>query len=368
MSRTTVTEAQPQVLRETSLGGLTPANRAVVAPMSRVSATVEGVPTGRMAAYYRSFAEGGFGLIITEGVFTDAVASRAYARQPGLVTDAHAAGWRHVVREVHRTGTPMVAQLMHAGALSQTLPATLAPSAVTPRGEKMPAYGGSGPFPTPRAMTPEDIDRALAGFAQSAAQAVAAGFDGVEIHGANGYLVDQFLTDYTNRRSDRYGGSASDRARFPAEVVRAVRRRVGAEVPVGIRLSQGKVNDPGYRWPGGADEAKVLFTTVADAGADFLHIASEGRGWAESAALGSGGSITRLAREVTGLPVIANGGMHDPGQTETVLRDGHADLVSLGRGALADPDWPDRIRTGRELAEFDGAMLAPSASLENTEE
>lgn len=106
---------------------------------------------------------------------------------------------------------------------------------------------------------------------------------------------------------------------------------------------------------------------MADAGADFLHLASEGRGWTESARIADGGSLTRLAREVTGLPVIANGGMHDPALAETVLRDGHGDLVSLGRGALADPEWPTRLREGRALTDFDGAMLSPDATLDTAE-
>lgn len=360
-------ESWPRVLRETTLAGLELGNRAVVAPMSRVSATREGIPTSRMARYYRSFAEGGFGLVLSEGTFTGDPASRAYANQPGLVTDSQVRGWHAVVEAVHGAGVPIIAQLMHAGALSQVLGETVAPSEVAPLGAKMPSYGGSGPFPVPRAMGDSDLASAVAGFTRSAELAIRAGFDGVEIHGANGYLIDQFVTDYTNKRSDHYGGNTAERTRFACEVLRAVRGAIGPRAPLGIRLSQGKVNDADHRWPGRGEDARDIFTAVARAGTDFVHVASEGSDWADGAAACGEESITRIAREVTGLPVIANGGLHEPEQAETVLRDGHADLVSLGRGALADPDWPRRLRAGHELTPFDSGMLTPMATLRNAD-
>ncbi|KAA5830682.1 NADH:flavin oxidoreductase [Saccharopolyspora hirsuta] len=346
------------------IGGTELPNRAVIAPMSRVSTAGDGVPTAQMADYYGGFARGGFGLITTEGTYTDDEHSQAYPDQPGITAAAHVAGWREVVRAVHDAGGRIALQLMHAGALSQLDRRSIAPSAVAPKGAKMPAYGGgSGPFRTPEAATEEQIAQAVAGFAAAAARAREAGFDGVEVHGANGYLVDQFLTTYTNLREDRYGGSPQRRARFAAEVLRAVRGAVGPDFPVGIRLSQTKVNDFGYRWPGGVGEAEVIFDSVAAAGADYLHLASEGRDWAESAELAPGVTITRLAKERTGLPVIANGGMHEPARAESVLAAGEADLVALGRGALANPDWPRLLADGGEVREFDRAMLQPDVTL-----
>ncbi|RKT88772.1 2,4-dienoyl-CoA reductase [Saccharopolyspora antimicrobica] len=346
------------------IGGTELPNRAVVAPMSRVSTSGDGVPTERMADYYREFALGGFGLITTEGTYTDDQHSQAYPDQPGLTSEAHAAGWREVVRAVHDAGGRIALQLMHAGALSQLDRPTIAPSAVAPKGAKMPAYGGgAGPFRTPAEATEAEIAQAIAGFAATAARAREAGFDAVEVHGANGYLVDQFITDYTNLRSDRYGGSVANRAHFAAEVLRAVRAAVGPEFPVGIRLSQTKVNDFEHRWPGGVGEAEVIFGSVAAAGADYLHLASEGRDWAESAQLAPGVTITRLAKEITGLPVIANGGMHEPARAEPLLSGGEADLVALGRGALANPDWPRLLAGGGRLREFDRAMLTPDVTL-----
>lgn len=354
-------------LSPVSFVGLELANRIAVAPMTRVSSTAEGVPTPRMASYYRAFAEGGFALVVTEGTYTDGIYSQGYAYQPGLVTEAQMEGWRVVVEAVHEADGIIITQLMHAGALSQVLERTAGPSALRPKGEKLPEYGGKGPFPVPKAMTESDIREAIEGFADAAVKARLAGFDGVEVHGANGYLLDQFLTAYANERDDRYGGAAADRARFAADVVRAVRGAVGDGFPIGIRLSQGKVNDHGYRWPGGRADAEAIFGAVAEAGPDYVHVASEGRDWRETARIEDGLTITQLAKRVTSLPVISNGGMHDPEQAEMVLREGHGDVVALGRGALANPDWPVRLRDGSEFDAFDGEMLQPKANLQSAD-
>jgi 2,4-dienoyl-CoA reductase-like NADH-dependent reductase (Old Yellow Enzyme family) len=271
-----------------------------------------------------------------------------------------------VTDAVHAAGAPMIAQLMHAGALSQHLSETVAPSAVPPLGRKLSDYGGSGPFPIPREMSRAQIEDAVAGFAAAARAAADAGFDGAEIHAANGYLLDQFITRYTNQRNDEYGGDARGRIRLTVDVLRAVRAAVPEGFVVGVRLSQTKVNDMSYRWSG-PDEAATYFAAVAEAGADYVHVASEGRRWQDTAILSDGRSITAVAREVAGVPVIANGGMHSPELVREVLDDGHADLVSLASGALANRDWPLRVRDGRELDVFDKAILHPSASLDNAE-
>ncbi|GAB3972031.1 NADH:flavin oxidoreductase [Actinoallomurus acanthiterrae] len=352
------------------VAGLDLRNRLAVAPMTRVSAAPDGTPTRQMAEYYAEFARGGFGLVITEGTYTDDRYSQGYFNQPGIVTDGHVEAWREVTERVHAAGARTVQQLMHAGALSQGNPyraGTACPSAVAPLRAMMPEYGGSGPWPVPRAMTAADIDEAVAGFVAAAGNSLRAGFDGVEVHAANGYLLDQFLTDYTNRRSDGYGGALVNRLRLTAEVVAAIRADLGPDAVIGVRLSQGKVNDFAHRWPGGARDAEVIFDALAAAGAAYLHIASEGRGWIESATLDGEVTITQLARKVSGLPVIANGGMHDPGQAADVLENGHADLLSLGHGALANPDLPRRLESGAALAEFDRRLLQPMATLDNAE-
>jgi 2,4-dienoyl-CoA reductase-like NADH-dependent reductase (Old Yellow Enzyme family) len=352
------------------LGGLDLANRFAVAPMTRVSALADGVPAAQMAEYYARYARGGFGLVITEGTYTDAAYAQGYLHQPGIVTEAHREGWKPVVRGVHEAGAKIVLQLMHAGALSQGNPHrdhTAGPSPIQPKGEMLPDYRGNGPWPVPKELTLRDIREAVDGFVASAVAAQKLGFDGVEVHGANGYLLDQFLTTYTNERTDEYGGPVTNRVRLAAEVVRRIRQAVGSDFVVGIRLSQTKVNDIEYRWPGGSRDGEVIYRTLADAAVSYLHIASEGRNWIETAMLDGGVTITGLARRVTGLPVIANGGMHDAAQAAQVLTDGHADILSLGRGALANPDFPRRLAQGTKLDEFDHAMLHPLADLDSAE-
>jgi 2,4-dienoyl-CoA reductase-like NADH-dependent reductase (Old Yellow Enzyme family) len=351
------------LLQPVLLAGLRLRNAVAVAPMTRVSATQEGVPTERMARYYAAYAQGEFGLIVTEGIYPDREYGPGYARQPGLVTREQVNGWRRVTECVHEGGGLIFAQIMHAGALSQCLDETLAPSAVRPKGEKMPEYGGTGSFPFPREMTRKEIRTAIAKFGATAGRARDAGFDGLEIHGANGYLIDQFITQYTNLRNDEFGGDVNRRIRFACEVLEAARARLGEDFPVGIRLSQTKVNDFTHRWT--EQDARAIFAAVKAAGASYIHVAGEGRDWCETARLSPGGpTITELARSVSGLPVVANGGMGNVGTAEGLLCDGHADLVSLGRDALANPDWPARVRRGDPLEHFDPHMLHPSATLE----
>jgi 2,4-dienoyl-CoA reductase-like NADH-dependent reductase (Old Yellow Enzyme family) len=234
------------------LGGHELPNRLAVAPMTRTSARPDGTPTTEMADYYAEFAAGGIGLVISEGTYPDTAASQGYPNQPGLAGAEHVAGWRVVTERVHAAGARMIAQLMHAGALSQGnryTSRTVAPSAVAPRGEMMPAYGGSGPWPVPEELSLAEIDEVVAGFVAAAGRAADAGFDGVEVHAANGYLLDQFITDYTNLRTDEYGGPVGNRIRLTARVVAAI-RSAWPDLLVGVRISQTKVNDFTYRWPG----------------------------------------------------------------------------------------------------------------------
>ncbi|MBP1818287.1 NADH:flavin oxidoreductase [Mycobacterium sp. OAE908] len=359
-------EQFPKLFSPFTLSTLKLANRVVVAPMSRVSTCGDGVPTAQMSDYYRRFAEGGFGMIITEGIYPPGPAAQGYANQPALTSTATVEGWRSVTTAVHRCGGIIFAQIMHAGALSQHLQTTLGPSAVTPRGAKMPEYGGSGSYSTPQALSQSEIEDIVDGFARSAALAEEAGFDGVEVHAANGYLLDQFLTDYTNTRSDRYGGSACARARLTAEVITAVIERTQDRAPVGVRLSQAKVNDSHHKWVN-AREAEDIYTTIAAAKPAYLHLAGEGRPWTQSGRAADGTALGALARRSTGLPVIVNGGLHTPELIEQTLADGEADLVSLGRPALADPAWPTRVRDGDTPDAFVADFITPSATLANTD-
>ncbi|RCW75699.1 NADH:flavin oxidoreductase [Pseudorhodoferax soli] len=346
-----------------ALGRLQLANRLAVAPMTRVSASAQGLPTPHMADYYRGFAEGGFGLVITEGLYTDEDFSQGYLFQPGMANEAQQQAWRGIIAGVQAQGARMLAQLMHAGALSQGNPhrvGTVGPSAVQPVGRQMPFYRGSGAYPLPAAMAPQEIDHAVQGFALSARRARQAGFDGVEIHGANGYLLDQFLSEGSNLREDGHGGALAGRLRLICEVAWAVRAAVGPDFVVGLRISQAKVNDFACKWRGGEAEARALFELLGRLPLDYLHT-TEHMAW--QPAFGIGPSLAALAKRYAGLPVLANGGLHDPARAAGMLARGEADFVALGRGALTHPDWPRRVAQGLPLSEFDAGLLAPIADL-----
>ncbi|MCS0633113.1 NADH:flavin oxidoreductase [Telluria mixta] len=349
-----------------ALGSLVLPNRLAVAPMTRVSATADGLPTAQIADYYAQFAQGGFGLVITEGVYTDDAYAQGYLHQPGLANAVQRDAWRPIVERVQSCGARVIAQLMHAGALSQGNPyrtGTVGPSAVQPKGRQMTFYRGAGEYAVPTAMTQHDIDTAVAGFAQAAARAREAGFDGIEIHGANGYLLDQFLSEGINLRDDRYGGGIDGRLRLLVDVVDAVRTAVGADYVVGVRLSQAKVNDFTHRWRG-EEEAATIFRTVGGLHVDYVHV-TEYEAW--QPAFETGPSLAALAKHHGGKPVLANGSLHDPARAMGMVERGEADVVSLGRGALAQADWPRRVRTGVPLASFDPAILSPLADLANAD-
>ncbi len=366
LQRTSAVEAS--LFSPLKLGKHVLRNRLAVAPMTRVSATADGLATSRMASYYAAFAAGGFALVVTEGVYTDTDYSQGYLFQPGLTSSLQRDAWRVVVDGVHSHGAAIVAQLMHAGALSQGnphRPDTRAPSAVQPKGSQMSFYRGEGPYRLPYPMSQEDIDVAVRGFARAAVFAKEAGFDGVEIHGANGYLLDQFLTDYTNVRTDGYGGDVTGRLRLIVEVINAVRKAVGSDLLIGVRISQGKVNDYAHKWAGQEADAEMVFGLLARQPIDYLHT-TEFEAW-QPAFSASGPSLAALAKKHTHSPVLANGSLHDPSRMSGILARGEADMGSLGRGALMQADWPERTRTGLAPESFDPALLNPIADLANAE-
>lgn len=358
-----------RILSATDIKNAALRNRLAVAPMTRVSATPQGEPTQAMHDYYLRFARGGFGLVITEGLYTDQAFSQGYLNQPGLSSDEQARGWAPITAALHAQGALAFAQLMHAGALSQGnrfRTHGVAPSSVQPKGKQMTFYYGQGDYALPREISEDEIAEVVQGFVDSAVRAVRlGGFDGVEIHGANGYLLDQFLTAHTNLRTDRWGGSVEHRVGLLVEVLTAVKAAVGELVPVGIRISQGKVNDFTAKWAGGEQDAEVVFGALARAGADFIHV-TEFEAW-QPAFADEGESLVALARRhAPGVAIIANGSLHDVARAGEVL-DAGADVVALGRGALANPDMPQRLTSALAPRAFDGGILGPIADIKAQE-
>ncbi|MED4170210.1 NADH:flavin oxidoreductase [Priestia megaterium] len=370
------------LFKNVTLGNIKLNNRIGVAPMARTSATFEGVATNQMVSYYTSFARGGFGLIITEAIYTDDKHSQGYFNNPGLINEEQTQAWKKVVDSVHQAGAKIFAQIMHAGALSQGnrfIQETIGPSAVQPKGKQMELYEGKGLYRTPREATKEDIAEVINGFVNTAKHAKAAGFDGVEIHGANGYLLDQFLTDYTNKRTDEYGGSTENRVRLLVEVSKAVREAVGEHFTSGIRISQGKVNDYNHKWAGKEKDAEIIFGQLGHAGLDFIHI-TEYEAWQpafpkveETIGTNSGLdnsdlSLAALAKKYGEVCVIANGHLEDPVKAKEIIEKEEADIITLGKGALANHDWVNKVKKGEPLAKFDEEkVLRPDVKIKDFE-
>ncbi len=325
------------------LGGLELSNRLVMAPLTR-NRTPDTVPNALNAEYYAQ--RSGAGLIVSEGTQPSAV-GQGYPSTPGLHTDAQTEGWRAVADAVHARGGKIVVQLMHAGRISHpdviaTTP--VAPSAVRPAGQ---VFTGSGmaDFVTPRALETDELPGVVAEYVDAARRAVAAGLDGVELHGANGYLLQQFLADGSNTRTDGYGGSPENRARFVVEVATAVAEAVGGD-KVGIRLSPaGTFND--------ISETEVeqtyaaLLEGLAPLGLLYLHVV-EGPETAHHEQL----------RKLWDGPFIFNTGFTGPSDLATAqatVDAGAADLFAIGRAFLANPDLVERLRTGAPLNEGDEA-------------
>ena len=249
------------LFRPFQLKGLALQNRIVMAPMTR-SHSPEGVPGTDVAAYYRRRAEGGVALIITEGTFVDHPVAGFDPKVPHFYGDRALAGWRRVAEQVHAAGGLIFPQLWHVGMV------------VSPGQELQPGVKPIGPSN----MTQADIDAVIEAFAKSAQSAKQLGFDGVELHGAHGYLIDQFFWDGTNQRTDKYGGDLVSRTRFAAEIIAEVRRRVGPDYPVVLRYSQWKLQDFDAKLARTPDELGRFLRPLVDAGVDAFHC-SQRRFW-----------------------------------------------------------------------------------------
>ncbi|PZE27331.1 MULTISPECIES: alkene reductase [unclassified Curtobacterium] len=317
-------------------GDLQLRNRIVMAPLTRTRAGVDGVPNDLLVEHYAQRA--GLGMIVTEGTWP-VQESRSYPGQPGIETDEQVAGWARVADAVHAAGGTIVMQLMHGGRVSHTdislTPRIVGPSALAAPGEAHTPLG-KAEYPVPHALTTDEVHEVVEQFVAAARNAIRAGFDGVEVHGANGYLVHQFLSPASNERTDEYGGTPENRARLAVEVTAAVAAAVGAG-RTGIRLS------PEHNIQGALetdrDDLVATYTAVAEglaplglAFVDVLH--------AEPA-----GDFVQGIRRTIGAPFIANSGFSAPTtRTEAIglVEAGLADAVGVGRAAIANPDLATR--------------------------
>lgn len=358
-------EKFPILFSKASIQSLELKNRSIVSPMTRTSAEEDGLVTKQMAEYYSEFARGGWGLVIAEATYIDKKYSQGYNNQPGIANEYQQEGWRKVVDSVHAEGVPIFLQIFHAGAVNQGnswMEGSIAPSPVQPKGEQISRYNGHGFFQTPREISKDEIKEVIQSYASATKRAQEVGFDGVEVHGANGYLMDQFLTTYTNQRTDEYGGDIENRFRFHIEVMTAVRDAVPIDFPVGVRISQTKVNDREYSWPGGVEDAKVVFSSLGKIENIFIDVCAH---LGCSPVFESGKSLARLAKDFSGSTVIANGKLDNPEEAERVLGNGEGEFIAIAKGALADPEWPTQIYQGLDPIPFQQDMITPLATIEN---
>jgi NADPH2 dehydrogenase len=310
------------------LGGLRLKNRLVMAPMQQYRGTPESLATAYHEFHYGRCAEGGVGLIIVESTAVSAN-GRLFKDDIGIFSDAHIAPLARVTAAVHAHGVPICLQLSHGGRKSNPPPGAelLGPS---------PLGFGEG-YGVPRAMNEADIAHAITEFALAARRAVLAGFDGIELHAAHGYLLHQFLSPLSNRRTDGYGGSAEKRARFAFDVLAAIRAAVGATYPITLRVSASDYVEGGLT-PTAVATAIQLLKPWNLAG---VHVSSGGLLPIAPAQVFPGYQVpwARSIRDAVGLPVIAVGGLHRRSLIEKVLGDGDADLVAIGRPILERPDF-----------------------------
>ena len=330
-----------------ALGAIELANRIVMAPMTRDRAGPGDVPTALMVEYYAQRASAG--LIVTEGAQPSAV-GKGYWRTPGIHSAEQIEGWRAVADAVHARGGRIVMQLMHCGRV--VVPANrgfdadvIAPSAIACPAPVPGPDGVPVPTATPREITVEEMPALLEEYAQAARNAIAAGLDGVELHCASGYLINQFLNPASNQRTDEYGGSAENRIRFPIAVLRALADAIGAD-RVGFRISPGNP----YNGMDPSDPAATFgpFVKAADAlGLAFCHVVDMGLPDLDTLAL--------LRANFSG-PIIANNNLKAD-SARALLAAGQAEAVSFGRAYIANPDLVERIAAGAPLAKPDFSLL-----------
>ncbi|MCK1394426.1 alkene reductase [Bradyrhizobium sp. 1] len=339
------------------LGDRELANRIVLAPLTRSRAVGEGLPVDLHAEYYAQRASAG--LLIAEATQISSE-GQGYPSTPGIYTNEQISAWRVVTDRVHSTGGTIFLQLWHVGRAGH--PAnrpgaerSVAPSALAAPGNVY-TKGGLQPFPIPRELSTSDIPRIVEDYVSAANKAMAAGFDGVEIHGANGYLVDQFLQSSSNHRSDQYGGSIENRVRFLHLVTEAVSRAIGRS-RTGVRLSPFGIFN-GASDPDPSKLFDVAIRGLSEIKIGYLHVINpEVSG--DSSAAGVGVDVAGFARQRFAGPLIVAGG-YDRDRAIEAVSSGAADLVAFGRLFISNPDLPRRLRLGAPLVEPDRSTFYTS--------
>lgn len=367
--------AESNLFQPIELGTLKLRNRVVMAPMTRTFSP-GGIPNDLNIAYYEKRAQNDVGLIITEGTCVGHKAANGYPNVPYFYGEKPLAGWKKVVDTVHAAGGKIVPQLWHVGAIRK------ADKGAGPD-ESVPGYSPSGLLMKGKengiAMSKDDINEVVAAFVQAAADAQALGFDGVEIHGAHGYLVDQFFWADTNQRDDEYGGDLVARTKFAVDIIKGIRAKCGPDYPIILRFSQWKQQQYADRLANTPKELAAFLAPLVDAGVDIFHCSTR-RIW-EPEFEGSNLNLAGWTKKLTGKPCIAVGSVglnnsfideekHDMVENSSVaeasltdlserLKNHEFELVAVGRALLQDPEWVIKVRENRidELQDYSKESL-----------
>ena len=365
------------LFQPTRIGSLTLKNRVAMAPMTRAMSP-NGVPGEDVARYYRRRAEGGVGLIITEGTFIPHWSAGHDRNAPRFAEDT-IEGWSRVVREVHAGGAKIFPQLWHVGLVRK--PRVAGADGVFEQNDagndRLGPFGiiGGNDLPLVQVRPPatvKEIHDIIKAYGVAAKMAQDIGFDGIEVHGAHGYLIDQFLWSQTNLRTDQYGGDHAGRTRFAIEVIREIRRRVGPTFPVVLRLSTWKQQDYTAKLAETPEEWAAIVIPLSEAGVDAFHI-SQRRYW--EGEFGSDLNLAGWTKKITGKPTITVGSVtlnnsmlemmqgfggspvNNLDRLLSGFERGEYDMVAVGRAMIANPDWVKRVRAGEPLRPYAADML-----------
>jgi 2,4-dienoyl-CoA reductase-like NADH-dependent reductase (Old Yellow Enzyme family) len=320
-------------------------NRIGVAPMTRMSSIKDSVPRQDVLEFLVRRAENGAAIVYTEAIVTDYESAQGYPGQARMLTQRQIDAWKPVVKAIQDKGALAIMQMFHCGrvAWEEVNPANriIAPSPIQPKQNNR--LTGK-PYPIPDEMTPFDIDHVITGFVETAKGAVAAGFDGIEIHGAHGYLINTFLSAYSNQRKDAYGGTIENRFRFAKYVIRAVHDVVPEDRLLTFRISNWSAPDMGVSLFENKEEWQELIKRLSNEPIDAISVSTYHY---RDNAFGTNQNMAAITREVTDLPLMICGQIFDRTSAEDALKD--ADIVLSAKSILLNPNWVEDVRSGKEL-------------------
>ena len=327
------------------LNSFTLKNRIGVAPMTRMSSPGDSIPRQDVLDFLVRRAENDAAIVYTEAIVTDYESAQGYPGQARLITQRQIEAWKPVVEAIRKEGAVSIMQMFHCGRMAwpQVNPANraIAPSAISPK-QKNPLTGE--PYPVPDEMSIFDIEHVITGFVETARGAIAAGFDGIEVHGAHGYLISNFLSSYSNRRTDEYGGSVANRYRFAHEIIQAVRRVVPPDRLLTFRISNWGVADMEVSLFEDKPEWQQVIKMLSKEPIDAISVSTYDY---SAKAFGTDQTMARITRDATDLPLMICGKIYDRASAEDALKD--ADIILSAKSILLNPNWVDDIRRSKEL-------------------